>query len=651
MSGFKSKHYPYFKSLEGVQSTSAVQGGASHLDIRDTVEITASGNLLVDRLLKELIYARSDEDKTLITFSFPGAESHFVDGYGHDEHLSVSPVSENIRDQFVSFFDQLSALTNLRFEEVSDDESSAGTIRLAWSDLKDTRAYGWAYGPGNYQEAGDIWLMREYLSEQSVNFTKTLLHELGHALGLSHANNVGEYNSWDYTVMSTTMTLRHEGVTGSDLAPQSFMALDILALQHLYGTNYNDTGGDDTYHFDQSNRYYLTIWDAGGVDTIVVSGGSKPTNIDLRGGWLNVGTEITLYGEANQKQSYTVYLMDDVVLENVTGAAGDDTLRGNATGNVIHGNAGSDVIAGREGADTIDGGQGDDEIWGGASGDKLSGGAGDDVIGGGDGADTIDGGQGDDEIWGGASGDKLSGGAGNDIMGGGDGADTIDGGQGHNQIWGGASEDKLSGGAGDDIIGGGDGADTIDGGHGHDEIWGGASGDKLSGGAGNDVIGGGDGNDFLIGDNPEDSPSNSGSDTLYGGSGHDTLVAGNGADLIFGGSGSDLIYGGNGDDGLFGGSGKDTLSGGDGDDTLTGGADADSFVFKQNNGFDTVTDFESQTDILDFSTLNLTPSQQTQVLMSIIAHQGGSLISLPGGNSVWLQDVSPSEQNDFMFIF
>jgi len=53
------------------------------------------------------------------------------------------------------------------------------------------------------------------------------------------------------------------------------------------------------------------------------------------------------------------------------------------------------------------------------------------------------------------------------------------------------------------------------------------------------------------------------------------------------------------------GGGGDTLEGGGGDDTLTGGTGADTFVVllggNSNNGNDTITDFEVDTDIIRIS--------------------------------------------------
>lgn len=105
-----------------------------------------------------------------------------------------------------------------------------------------------------------------------------------------------------------------------------------------------------------------------------------------------------------------------------------------------------------------------------------------------------------------------------------------------------------------------------------------------------------------------------GNDTLKGGAGNDVLFGhrgGAGTDLnlsttftdndsLDGGTGNDLLRGDFGNDILLGGAGIDTLDGGTGNDTLTGGTEADLFVFNNKSGRDTLTDFVSGTDDLQF---------------------------------------------------
>jgi hypothetical protein len=68
--------------------------------------------------------------------------------------------------------------------------------------------------------------------------------------------------------------------------------------------------------------------------------------------------------------------------------------------------------------------------------------------------------------------------------------------------------------------------------------------------------------------------------------------------------GNDQITGSSGNDHLIGGSGNDVLTGGSGNDVLTGGSGSDHFVYSLNPlvpvGIDTITDFNSAEDVLDF---------------------------------------------------
>lgn len=60
------------------------------------------------------------------------------------------------------------------------------------------------------------------------------------------------------------------------------------------------------------------------------------------------------------------------------------------------------------------------------------------------------------------------------------------------------------------------------------------------------------------------------------------------------------MYGEDGNDTMYGEDGNDTLTGGNWSDTLTGGNGTDTFVFDSKMGADTVTDFVSGTDTLQF---------------------------------------------------
>ncbi len=116
--------------------------------------------------------------------------------------------------------------------------------------------------------------------------------------------------------------------------------------------------------------------------------------------------------------------------------------------------------------------------------------------------------------------------------------------------------------------------------------------DVLDGGWGDDVLHGRKGDDVLDGGR--------GDDVLYGGKGHDVLDGGWGDDALYGGRGDDVLYGGWGDDALYGGKGDDVLNaswgdnvmrGGKGDDVMDSGWGADTFVFREGDGNDTITGF------------------------------------------------------------
>jgi Ca2+-binding RTX toxin-like protein len=209
---------------------------------------------------------------------------------------------------------------------------------------------------------------------------------------------------------------------------------------------------------------------------------------------------------------------------------------------------------------------------------------------------------------------------------------------------------SVNGGRGNDRLAGNDADDQIRGGNGHDHLDGGAGADRMWGGRGNDTYIVDDRSDrvhesrnqgidtvkasvsySLAGTHVEKLVltgsadlnatgnslnnsliGNSGNNVLKGGGGHDTLKGMAGNDKLYGGDGNDKLEGGRGDDHLHGGKGNDRLNGGSGDDRvdggggndrLTGGSGDDIFVFNNQHGMDTVTDFRAGHDRVDVSGL------------------------------------------------
>ena len=87
-----------------------------------------------------------------------------------------------------------------------------------------------------------------------------------------------------------------------------------------------------------------------------------------------------------------------------------------------------------------------------------------------------------------------------------------------------------------------------------------------------------------------------GGDRIKGLAGNDVIRALGGNDTVFGDIFSDRLDGGDGNDFLSGGLGNDTLDGGTGNDVLVGAEGNDFFVLTPNEGTDTITDFNIESD-------------------------------------------------------
>ena len=155
--------------------------------------------------------------------------------------------------------------------------------------------------------------------------------------------------------------------------------------------------GDDTLHggAGQDSLYGGNGDDAliGGAGNDLIQGGAGHDTVYFSGA---APVSVNLGYTAAQD---TGRGLDTVVnIENISAAAGNDWLRGNALANALKGNNGNDTLEGRGS---------NDMLHGGAGSDVLLGGAGADLLGGGDGNDLLDGGGGNDALHGGAGSDTF----------------------------------------------------------------------------------------------------------------------------------------------------------------------------------------------------------------------------------------------------
>ena len=478
-----------------------------------------------------------------------------------------------------------SDVANITFTRVNDTGSNySNNATMLFGNYSDGAegAAAFAYLPGSItgggagfnNTQGDVWVN----SSLSYNATPVmqgygqlvLVHEIGHAIGLSHpaAYNAGEGEDINYedhatyfedSIQFTVMSYFDETSTGANYYdngvnyrfPASVLLDDIAAAQRLYGANMTTRTGDTVYGFNStadrawynannaSSALIFAVWDAGGTDTLDFSGYSVTQLIDLRQGhFSSVGGLIG-----------NVAIAIGAVIENAIGGSGVDVIHGNSANNRITGGLGNDVIDAGLGTDTVvfSGLRSAYTItWNGQTATVV----------GPDGTDTVINAEFlafDDQtiattptgglmVAGDYTAETISGTAFADTIAAAGGNDTVNGLAGNDTLGGGAGNDILNGGDDNDTLNGGLGNDTLNGGNGYDVA------DYTGAGAGVTVSlltgssSGGAGNDTLI--SIEAITGTAHNDTLIGDAGNNVIRGNGGIDTIGGGAGNDTLYAG-----------------------------------------------------------------------------------------------------------
>ena len=293
----------------------------------------------------------------------------FYGGYTGTGFTAFTPEQRSLAVQALNLW---SDVANVTFTEVSD-AGAGGTIRFGYAN-PNFNASGWAWTPSSYPNAGDVWLnstIANNLTPGSWSFG-TLIHEIGHALGLKHPFDTSgttlptAQDNYQYSNMSYT---QHPDMLG--VRPQTPQLYDVAAIQYLYGANMNTRSQNSTYSWGTNATFIQTIWDGGGIDTISAENQTRDSVINLEpGSFSSIGANRSSNARNNVAIAY------GVTIENAVGGSGSDQLFGNATSNLLEGGDGNDTLNGGRGTDTLLGGAGDDSLDGGGGFDRLIGGTG-----------------------------------------------------------------------------------------------------------------------------------------------------------------------------------------------------------------------------------------------------------------------------------
>jgi len=289
----------------GDSNIDAVLNGGQNMWWHDGTGAAPSANVLSNKVTT----LASGSSKTTLSYSFLTQAT--VDPSASASEKAMTEMSADQKEAVRDAFAYLSSLINVTFTESTD--SGKADINFGMNVQGASAGYA---NPPHASGAHPSYLFLASNQPSNSNFDigtygwETLVHEIGHTMGLKHPfnGNAGgggapqpylptATNNHNFSIMSYTdasnvmdMNVTFNSTAGggysysysmSAVNPQTFMTYDIAALQFLYGQNTDEQS--TTVTFDAAFKGLKTIYApvSGAIDA---SATTKNNIFDLRGG-------------------------------------------------------------------------------------------------------------------------------------------------------------------------------------------------------------------------------------------------------------------------------------------------------------------------------------------------------------------------------